>query len=279
MTEEMNLAVFDPIRAITAEIIKKDECQVFDHTTDDGEKELRSWVYRIRGHRSDLEKIRVAAKSEALTYGKKVDALAKELKTPFDKIIAERMKPLDEIEAKKRAEAGAQLEVERLAAEKVEKERLADLERREAEMAAKEAEQKAKQDEADLTELNRLADIQHEADKLAAVEAAKAKAEQDAKDAAELAEHEKAKAVEAEKEKARQVERDKLTKETAELVEKDRIALVERKRVADVEHRKQVEQGVIDAIVISLGLDSDSVAQEIVDAIVSGEIPNVTINY
>ena len=121
MTEEsMTLTVFDPLAAMVAEIVKKDDAQNFDHTTEEGEIALRSWVHKIRGGKGDIEKTRKIVKADALTFGRKVDAYAKELTAPLDKIIAKDMKPLNEIEAKKRADAEAMVEAEREAAEKAE---------------------------------------------------------------------------------------------------------------------------------------------------------------
>ncbi|KKM63963.1 hypothetical protein LCGC14_1506130 [marine sediment metagenome] len=268
--ENMSLAVFDPHAAMVADLVKKNELQSFDHTTEEGEAALRSWVHRLRGGKGDIENARKATKADILTIGKKIDAKAKELTAPLEKMITENMKPLDEIEAKKRAEAEAVVEAERLAEEKAEVDRLADLERREAEMAAKEAEQKAKQDEADLRELNRLADIQHEADKLAAVEEAKAQAEQDAKDAATKAEREKQAIIDA------------AAKEKAEVEAKAKaLAEIERKRVEDKAHRARVEEAALMVIGRIVGADAEPVeiSIRILVAIIDGDIPNVTINY
>ena len=143
MTEEMSLAVFDPFKALAVKVQAEDAALDLDHTTPEGETKLRSWVRTVRGYRAGLEKIRVRAKADALEYGRKVDGLAKELKVPFDTIITDRMKPLDDMESVKRQAAEAKVEAERVEAERVEAERLADLKRREDEVARKEAEQKA----------------------------------------------------------------------------------------------------------------------------------------
>jgi len=257
--ETMNLTVFDPIMATLVKLEAQDKSLVFDHTTPEGEKDLRSWVYRVRSGRSDLEKARVAAKAEALAYGKKVDSLAKELKAPFDKIITERMKPLDEIEAKKRADAEAIIEAERVAKEKAEQERIADLERREAETARKEAEFKEKE------RLEREKNIAAEA------------AEKARKDAIAKAEREKAEAIEAEKEKARRMERDRIAKEEAEKAEKERLAKIEADRIANKEHREEIEHCIGEQLNGFIG--NTAITNHIMDALKAGRIRNVTINY
>ena len=289
MAENMSLVVFDPIRATVADTIKKDSCQEFDHTTEEGEKALRSWVYCVRQNRSDLEKVRVIAKADALAYGKNVDALAKELKTPYDKIISDRMKPLDEIEAKKRADVEAIIEARRVAEEKAEADRLAELKRREDEVAKKEAElqekeriEREKKIAIDSAETARkdaeVKAMREKQEALEAVETAKVKAEQDKKDAIAKAEADKQAAVEAEKEKARKVEADRLADESEIKAKARVIAKVEAERVADVKHRQDVEALVYDRISDIVGDDTET-TKRIVEAIINGEIEHVTINY
>lgn len=261
MTEQsMDLAVFDPHAAMVADLVKKNETQEFDHTTEEGETALRSWVHRLRGGKGDIEKARKATKSGVLVYGKKVDARAKELTAPLNKMITENMLPLDEIEAKKRAEAEAIVKAEedaRLAKEAADR---AELSRREAEVAKKEAEIKEKE--------------WAEREKRIAVTAAEnARAEAELK-----AEREKLEAVETEKEKARQAERERIAKEQAAKLEEERLAEEERKRVANEEHRENIEVATVEGLVDKCRVDFDT-ATTIVGAISLGLIPNVTINY
>ena len=278
MTEqEMSLAVFDPFKAIAADIIKKDACQKFDISTPDGEKDLRSWVYRVRGCRSDLEKARVAAKTEALAYGKKVDSMAKELKAPYDKIIIDRMLPLDEIEAKKRADAEAIIEAERVAAEKAEQERLDGIAKQEAEMAKKQAAIKAEENrlarEREILEAEKRA----EADAKRREQDAREKAEQDKKDALERAERDKQAAIEAEKEKARKAEADRLAKDDAEKAKKEKQIADEAKRTAGRKHMAKIEKEMWDGLFVII--KDDILTDTVAHYIKIGEIPNVTINY
>jgi len=278
MTEEMSLAVFDPIRANLAELEKKDSSLVFDHTTPEGEKDLRSWVKRLRGLKGDIARAHKDVKAEALAFGRKVDAVKNELTAGTDKIITERMKPLDEIEAKKRAEAEAIVEAERVAAEKAEQERLADLERREAEASKREAEIKEKERIAKEQQI--AADAAEKARKEAErIASNRAKvAEQEKAEAIARAEREKQEAIEAEKEKIRQAERERIAKEEAEQAEQKRLADIEAKRVANKKHREAVEGEIIKALFPFIGTNS-VLGSNIVSAIKTGEIPNVTINY
>ena len=124
MADQISLVVFDPCEAMVSDLVKKNEIQQFDHTTEDGEKALRSWVHRIRGGKGEIEKVRKSMKADALAFGRKVDDRAKELTAPLDRMITDNMKPLDEIEAEKRRRAEAIVEAERIAAEKAEQARV-----------------------------------------------------------------------------------------------------------------------------------------------------------
>ncbi|KKK83029.1 hypothetical protein LCGC14_2797470 [marine sediment metagenome] len=252
MTEEMSLAVFDPFKALAAKAQEEDAALQIDHTTPDGETKLRSWVRTVRGYRSGLEKIRVAAKANALEYGRTVDKLAKELKTPFDTIITDRMKPLDDMESVKRQAAEAKVEAERVEAERIETARLADLKRREDEVARKEAEQKAAEDAANAE--------QRETER---VEREKRIAEEAA--------------AEARKEAEEKAERERIAAIAAAEAEKDRLAEIEANRVADVNHRATVKGSIYDTL---FHITQDhAVAQSILDKLVLNKIPYVTINY
>ncbi len=270
MTEEMSLAVFDPIRASLVELEKKDKSLVFDHTTPEGETALRSWVKNLRGYKGEIARAHKDTKAEALSFGRKVDAVKNELTAGVDRLITERMKPLDEIEAKKRADAEAILEAERIAKEKAEQERLADLERREAEATRKEAEIKEKE------RIEREKNIAAEAAEQARKDAIE-KAELEKREAIEKAEHEKQEAIEAKKEKARKAEAERLAKVEAEKVEQARLAEVERKRVENKKHRKGIEyciQKQIDGFVKDI-----TRTKHLMDALKAGRIDHVTINY
>jgi len=266
MTEEMSLTVFDPIRATLADLVKKNETLVFDHTTPAGETELRSWVKWLRGYKGDVARAHKDTKANALAFGRKVDAIKNELTAAADIIITERMKPLDEIEAKKRAEAEAIIEAERVAKEKAEVERLADLEKREAEATRKEAEIQKKE--------------QAEREKQIAAEAVKdalKKAEADKQEAIKKAEREKAEAVKAEKEKARQAELDRIAVENIEKAVKEKQIAEEAKKAADKTHRSNVDAKIEMALRVITG--DNEVASEITMALVNGKIPNITIDY
>lgn len=250
MTEEMSLAVFDPIKATLAEMEKKNEQLAFDYNTDDGIAAVRSWVARLRGYKGDIARAHQATKADALAFGRKVDLIKNELTAGVQKIINERMKPLDEIEAAKRAEAETKIETERVEAERVEAKRLADLKKREDEVARKETEQKAAEDAANAE--------QREAERI---------------------ERETRIAEVARKEAEEKAERERLAAIAEGEAEKDRLAEIEAKRVADTKHRRQIESEINDRVCDIICSDKYNSIRNITNAIIGGTIPHVTINY
>ncbi len=259
MTEEMSLAVFDPFKALAVKVQAEDAALDLDHTTPDGETKLRSWVRTVRGYRAGLEKIRVRAKADALEYGRKVDGLAKELKVPFDTIITDRMKPLDDIEAAKRAEAEAKVEAERVAKEKAEADRVADLKRREAEVAAKEVKIKAAENVANAIQIK--ADRADREKRIAesAAQTAREEAEEKASDEAEAK------------------VKERLADEATERLKTQQAAAAEKRRTENEAHRETVEQETYDFLGDLLGSDVD--ANLLLSAIKDARVPHVTINY
>lgn len=291
MPENMSLAVFDPHAAMVADLVEKNKAQHHDITTEAGEKALRSWVHRIKGARGDLERARKATKADALAFGKKIDARAKELDAPLVEMITENMKPLDEIEAKNRADAEAIV-----AAEEAAKAEKADAEQKELEEFRAKAQAQQEKEAAEKAEKE-----QAEREKRIAEETAK-RAEDAARDAALKAIREKNEAIDLEREKARKelqrikdeadkiaadlvVEQDRIAKEALAKVEKE--AKIEADRVADVEHRRRIETSIHKAIwdairsveAVGEANFNQLAAVKVRDAIKEGLIPNVTINY
>ncbi len=215
-----DLTIYDTASAVVADLVKKDAAQEFDHTTEQGEKDLRSWVHRIKGGCGDIEKARKGGKAGLLEIGKKIDDRAKELTAPLREIQATRMKPLDEIAAKEAKEKQDYLDAKE----------------------TKRAE-KADADAKELKELRAKKAETEQADREAKIAvAAGAKALQDAKDEQQV------------KENAR-IETERLAK-----IESDRLAQAEQKRIADKQHRKEVEGDVWEAIDHFGGQDCDVTA-------------------
>ena len=310
--ENALLMVFDPTRAEIAKFKERDAVLVFEHNTPKGEKDLRSYVRRLRQLKTQVSTVHKEAKAKALAACRLVDGEKKELLAEVESIIDVRTVPLKAIDERKAADIAAIAEEERAEEEAARQAREAIMAQQEADIAAKEAELQAREAAARKAEDERLAKIKYEegrltrereileAEKRAEAEAKRreqaakelaeqaredaiAKAESDKIDAANKAEADKQAAIEAEKEKARQVERDRLAKETAELAERDRLARIAQERVADETHRENVEKQTWNDLFVIIENSHKMGAEIITDTVThyikNGEIANVTITY
>ena len=70
----------------------------FNYTTPFGNKEARSYVHKLRRLRSSIDAARKAEKADALEYGRRVDAQAKEMAAQIAALIEPHQLILDEIE-------------------------------------------------------------------------------------------------------------------------------------------------------------------------------------
>lgn len=169
-------------------------------------------------------------------------------------------------------------------AEEAERQRIAheeELKRQAAEQAKREAEEKAAAELA--------AAKKREEDAIAAraqaellAKQAQERAEQEAKDAAAKAEAEKKAAIEAEQRKAQEeadrIKREAEAKEAARLEEEKRIADEKAKREADVKHRKAVGTEIVNALTANTSISRDQ-AIEVLKALMDGMVPRTQINY
>ncbi len=269
MTEELDLTVFDPFTALAAEVQAKDASQEFDLATEEGEKALRKYIREVKSNVIGIEKIRVAAKANALAYGKEVDKKAKEFKAPFMEIVTERTKPLDEIEDAKRKAAEAIVEAERVAEEKAEADRLAALKRREDEVARTEAEQKVAEETANAEQAEADRVIREKKIAETATKLAEANAAREAKKLREAIEA-TAKRKAAIEEAGRQIEIKEVAFKKKQAVEK------EAKRVADESHRTKIHRA-IEGFLRDYILDAE--ASVITEELIAGNVPNVKIIY
>ncbi len=270
MTDNVSLAIFDPLKAEIVKLQEKDEKLVFDHSTPDGEKELRSYVRRLRSYKADIAVTHKTAKAGVLSIGRKLDGMKNELTEGVQQIIVTRMKPLDDIADAKRAEA------ERLQKEKerIEAERIAAIEKKEVELAfiqkeldrERERLEAAKQAEIDKQVAVKDAQEQAERDKIVA----EALVEQSKKDAAERAERDKQAAIDTERVRVAKIEADKQA-------EKDRLTEIERKRVANEDHRTMIETETYSYL--KEIIPDVKTAYRIMESLRDGNIPNVTLNY
>ncbi|WP_260864021.1 hypothetical protein [Citrobacter sp. Marseille-Q6884] len=172
------------------------------------------------------------------------------------------------------AEKKAEAERQRIAHEE-------ELKRQAAEQAKREAEEKAAAELA--------AAKKREEDAIAAraqaellAKQAQERAEQEAKDAAAKAEAEKKAAIEAEQRKAQEeadrIKREAEAKEAARLEEEKRIADEKAKREADVKHRKAVGTEIVNALTANTSISRDQ-AIEVLKALMDGLVPRTQINY
>ena len=172
------------------------------------------------------------------------------------------------------AEKKAEAERQRIAHEE-------ELKRQSAQQAKREAEEKAAAELA--------AAKKREEDAIAAkaqaellAKQAQERAEQEAKDAAAKAEAEKKAAIEAEQRKA-QEEADRIKheaeqKEAARLAEEKRIADEKAKREADVKHRKAIGSDIVKSLTENSSITREQ-AIEVLTALMNGLVPHTNINY
>ena len=235
------LAVFDEVAATIAEWKAENEKLVFDYGTPQGEKDARSHIAKLRKVKTKVGEIHKEAKSEALAFGRRLDAKKNEYNGEVDGMIKFHKDPLDAIAAEKQAIIDAE---EAKAAEE-EAKRLADIEARE--VALKEAEEKIAREKAEAERVEREKRIAEEA-------AAKAKADAEAR----------AKA-------------DADAKELAAKKAKEQAEAKEQRRIANKKHRKEVE-GAVHFALTENGLSEDD-ATTILQALLDNNIPYVTLNY
>lgn len=104
-----DIVEYNPFKAQLAELIDKDKTMQFDYESKAGDKEARSYVYALKRTKSAVEEARKKCKAHALEYGKKVDAGAKEIMEPIQKIIDRHEAKIKEVEEREKLRT-AQLE-------------------------------------------------------------------------------------------------------------------------------------------------------------------------
>lgn len=250
VTETTELAVYDAVSVTIAEYKAENANLVFDYADKQGAKDAKSHIAKLRKAKTKIAEVHKDAKSEALAFGRRLDAKKNELTGEVDDMINVHKEPLDKIEAEKTAIALAKAqahEAERLAAEA---KKQAELDAREAEIRAKEqeiweAEDKIKKEKEALEQQGRERLIAETAAKGAKIQAeanAKAKAQ---------------------------------AKELTEKKRKEAESLKEKKRIENFKHRQKIE----DEILKSLLFLGAPLSFKMLTALKENKIPNVTINY
>ena len=135
------LVVFDEVKGTLAEYKAENEILVFDYADEQGSKDARSHIAKLRKVKTKISDVHKEAKAEALEVCRNLDAVKRDLIGEVEGMINVHKDPLDAIDAEKQAVIDA--EKARLAEE--ERKRLEELEARER--AVKEAEEKAEREE------------------------------------------------------------------------------------------------------------------------------------
>ena len=102
-TETLDLAPYSEVKAAIAKMKAESAGLTFDYETPKGNKLARSHVASLRTVKGDIERKRKELKAEALEYGRKVDAVAKELTGEIEAMIEVHQGPLDLIESREEA--------------------------------------------------------------------------------------------------------------------------------------------------------------------------------
>ncbi len=286
--------------------------EVFDMTDDQSREACRSLAYKIARSKTALEGAGKKLSDELRARIKPINDLRTMVEARLDKLRLEVRKPLTEWEdAEKRRldETNAKLEGLRMIADSIQGqsvqacedmlERLKTMEEPESDIfgdfteiaadlyrnavsATERALDAAKAADAERAELEQLRREKAEREAAAASEQAeKERAEREAKEAADREAREKRIAEEA-AERTRQEERDRYAKQTAAAEAKRAAEEAEaERRAANKRHRAKIRSEVIAAVREYLtGTGADvKIADDIVDAIIEGKVPHVSIAF
>lgn len=286
------------------EAIKKDALGfVADLKTGVGRKAYASKGREIASQKVVIDNAGKDLKSQYKVKCDQIDAVRKSARDTLDEVKANTLKPLTEwkaaqelIEQEKRDLVELTMDWEAALAEDDMFNRQKEIERREAEWEAREAErlekERAEQEEKERVE--REARIAREATERAEREAKEAveRAEKEKQDAIEAAEREKvavelkakedAERADLEKqeaiEKAKREEIERQERERLQKEEEDRLKReVEEKNAANVAHQRKINKTALEGFT-ALGIKSE-LGKKIITAIAHKEIKHITINY
>lgn len=308
---QTELQVFDPIHAQIEEMKQKNASIVFDYEDKQGNKDARSHIATLRKLKKPVNDIHKMAKAEALKFTRALDGKKKQLIGAVDEMIQIHHEPIWEIEQRELAiQVEKQLEAKRIE-EEAEAARVAEIEKRERELAEAEAKVQAEQEKLEREARER--QISEDAKKQVAEDAKRAvidadkhaeaflaaaakqreeaedKAKQDAinaenarKQAAIDAENAKAVAVQKAKDEAvaREAEREAhlLQERRAEESRIQEEQAAEQLRIADTAHRSKIHRAIYSCYTDNLNIDK-IVAKYLTQALIDHKIPRVEIKY
>lgn len=296
---QAELQVFDPVAFAIEEAKKKNADLVFDYEDKDGNKAARSHIAELRRLKAPINEVHKVAKAEALKFTKALDSKKKELIGAVEDMIKVHHEPIWEIEQRELAiQAEKELEAKRKE-EEAEIARLAEIEKRELELAEREAQVQAEKDklgrEARERQVAEDAKKQAREDARQAVidaENAKIAAEERVKQDAINAENARKQAlVDAENAKAAAVQRAKdeaaaeaaaLSAHVADLEVKEtalaeEAEAAEQLRIADTEHRSKIHRAIYSAL-IDMQCDK-AAATWFTQLLIDEKIPHTHIQY
>ncbi len=275
------LVVFNKTIADLAVYEEENKNLVFDYADEQGNKDARSHVYKLRKARSAFDKLRKETKAEALAACKNIDSQAKVIREKFDAMVDVHEAPIKRIEAEEEAKKQAFLDEQQAKREKVEADRIADLESKETELAELKAKQLAAENAIKAKEAAAKAEIERIAREKQIAEDAKKEAEEKAQRDLKAAEEKRVadigKANRAARELAEAKEEAIRKSAAAAAAEKARLAKIEADRIADGKHRKEIELVISEYLTVLIG--DEFAANKIVDELTKNKIPNITINY
>jgi colicin import membrane protein len=298
------------LKPLLAKIAERARSFTADVNTPRGRRDIASLAAKIAKAKTYLDGVGKDLVEGLKELPKKVDASRKEARDFLDALRDEVRQPLTEwelAEEKRIADRAAALEAERLAKEienahelanfiNAEFDRKREEEKKAAELAkkeheeriAKEAAERAKREAEDKAKEEREASARREAE----AKKAKERAEQEARDAEARAKAAEEKAAKEKVEATKRAEREKKLaaereeKAKAEAIEKERHRVEEEKRKADAEqarreanakNRKKV-LGDVAADLVAEGLDKDSAAK-VAQAIAEGKIRHTAVTF
>lgn len=264
--EPCKIEAYNPFRGTVMQLIEENKTIAFDYETAKGEKEARSYIYKLRQSKTAIENKRVEVKAEYLETSKLIDTEAKGLKSAIDEMIDIHMKPIEEKAARQAARA-AEVEEKFNSIEAAQNYSgktsleiaaiIADLKKMEVSPTVfddRVAEAILRRDNAiEVLTLAHTQERQREDDKLE-LERLRIKAEQDAKrEAEEKAAREEKERVEAAAEKAREDERVRsaekveAAEQAADIAEQARVDAVEQARKDKEEAEARAQQKIDEA--------------------------------
>lgn len=311
---DTTIAVYKEYTDKLAEIKAANLAVKFDYESPAGNKAARSHVYKLRQTKTAIEETRVAAKKDALEYGRKVDAQAKALMTELDEMIEVHAQPIRLIEQREATRiANIKNNIERfkiVGAESVLTKSAAEIEKIFSELSGaaidesygefkieaetakanalnflQKAHAEAKQREEERAMLQKLQDenaARHKKEfeeriRREAAEKATFEAEQKAQAERDALANELAAAIKREKDLKDQAEQAAAAERKRIKDEADRQAAEDAKRAANEAHRKAIHASII-LFLDGYGVGNNA-AQAIVSDIDAGKLPALKIIY